>query len=151
MTRLPVTAHDASVTGQRDDTPARISCSPTGAGQPVGRLTRLTPCGHHDTQVTLKVALDATPLEGARTGVGEFCQEILEAFATRPDLEVGAFAISRRGRRGIAGLLPPGVKALGPPGPASPPGCSTHRGRDGRSHPSSSTPAGSTWSTGRTS
>ncbi len=70
--------------------------------------------------MTLKVALDATPLEGARTGVGEFCQEILEAFATRPDLEVGAFAISRRGRRGIAGLLPPGVKALGPPGPGLP-------------------------------
>ncbi len=70
--------------------------------------------------MTLKVALDATPLEGARTGVGEFCQEILEAFATRPDLEVGAFAISRRGRRGIAALLPPGVKALGPPGPGLP-------------------------------
>ena len=70
--------------------------------------------------MTLKVALDATPLEGARTGVGEFCQEILEAFAARPDLDVGAFAISRRGRSGIAALLPAGVKALGRRGPGLP-------------------------------
>ena len=70
--------------------------------------------------MTLKVALDATPLEGTRTGVGEFCQEILEAFATRADLQVGAFAISRRGRNGIAGLLPSGVKALGRTGPGLP-------------------------------
>jgi glycosyltransferase involved in cell wall biosynthesis len=68
----------------------------------------------------LKVALDATPLAGARTGVGEFCQEILEVFATRPDLQVGAFAISSHGRSGITRLLPAGVKALGPPGPGLP-------------------------------
>jgi glycosyltransferase involved in cell wall biosynthesis len=70
--------------------------------------------------VTLKVALDATPLEGTRTGVGEFCQEILESFAGRPDLQVGAFAISRRGRSGIAALVPPGVRTLGRPGPGIP-------------------------------
>jgi glycosyltransferase involved in cell wall biosynthesis len=68
----------------------------------------------------LKVALDATPLEGARTGVGEFCWNILEAFGARPDLEVGAFAVSRHGRRGITGRLPQGVKALGRPGAGLP-------------------------------
>ncbi len=68
----------------------------------------------------LKVALDATPLEGARTGVGEFCWNILEAFGALPDLEVGAFAVSRHGRRGITGRLPEGVAALGPPGAGLP-------------------------------
>jgi glycosyltransferase involved in cell wall biosynthesis len=68
----------------------------------------------------LNVALDATPLQGPQTGIGEFCSRILELFGTRPDLRVGAFSISRQGRHGITALLPPGVKALGPPGPGLP-------------------------------
>jgi glycosyltransferase involved in cell wall biosynthesis len=68
----------------------------------------------------LTVALDATPLQGPQTGIGEFCSRILEVLGTRPDLHVGAFAVSRRGRDGIRALLPPGVSALGPPGPGLP-------------------------------
>jgi glycosyltransferase involved in cell wall biosynthesis len=45
---------------------------------------------------------------------------LLEALGRRDDLDVGAFALSRHGRAGIAGLLPPGVRALGPPGPGIP-------------------------------
>ncbi len=68
----------------------------------------------------LNVALDATPLQGPQTGIGEFCSRILEALGTTPGLHVGAFSLSRRGRAGMTGLLPPGVKALGPPGPGLP-------------------------------
>jgi glycosyltransferase involved in cell wall biosynthesis len=68
----------------------------------------------------LKVALDATPLRGARTGIGEFCFRALEALASKGDLDMGAFAVSRHGRRAIAGLVPQGVDVLGPPGPGLP-------------------------------
>jgi glycosyltransferase involved in cell wall biosynthesis len=68
----------------------------------------------------LKVALDATPLQGPQTGIGEFCSRILEVLGTMPDLRVGAFSMSRRGRAGITPLLPPGVEALGLPGPGLP-------------------------------
>ncbi len=68
----------------------------------------------------LPVALDATPLQGARTGVGQFCQGLLEALGRRDDIDAGAFALSRSGRAGIEGLLPPGVRALGWAGPGLP-------------------------------
>jgi glycosyltransferase involved in cell wall biosynthesis len=68
----------------------------------------------------LNIALDATPLQGPQTGIGEFCSRILEELGTRPDLKVGAFSVSRSGRDGITALLPPGVKALGAPGPGLP-------------------------------
>jgi len=68
----------------------------------------------------LNVALDATPLQGPRTGIGEFCERILEAFGARADLHVGAFSISRGGRAALRPLLPAGVRALGPPGPGLP-------------------------------
>jgi glycosyltransferase involved in cell wall biosynthesis len=68
----------------------------------------------------LKVALDATPLAGEQTGVGVFCSELLAELAHQPGLEVGAFALSRKGRSLLHGRLPPGVRALGPPGPGLP-------------------------------
>lgn len=68
----------------------------------------------------LIVALDGTPLSGERTGVGVFCAELLRELARHRGLEVGAFAISRRGRRLLDGRLPDGVQALGPPGPGVP-------------------------------
>ncbi len=52
--------------------------------------------------------------------MGQFCQGLLEALGRRDDVEVGAFALSRHGRAGIEGLLPPGVRALGWPGPGIP-------------------------------
>ena len=68
----------------------------------------------------LRVALDATPLLGARTGVGEFCLRLLEALAARQDVQVGAFAVSWRGRHGLAAQVPPGVTVLRRRAPAMP-------------------------------
>ncbi len=68
----------------------------------------------------LVVALDATPLLGVRTGVGAFCAGALEAVGSRPDLDVAAFAVSWRRRRGIVGQLPPGVRAVDAAMPARP-------------------------------
>lgn len=68
----------------------------------------------------LRVALDATPLLGTRTGVGVFCRYALEALAARPDLEVGAFAVSWRRRGGIRAEVPAGVRVLDRPMPARP-------------------------------
>jgi glycosyltransferase involved in cell wall biosynthesis len=68
----------------------------------------------------LRVALDATPLLGLRTGVGVFCLGALQALATRPELDVHAFAVSWRRRAGIEALLPPNVSAQQRPMPARP-------------------------------
>jgi glycosyltransferase involved in cell wall biosynthesis len=64
----------------------------------------------------LRAALDGTPLAGKPTGIGAFCAGLLAALARRPDLDVGAFAISRRGRADLDGKLPEGVRPLGPRG-----------------------------------
>jgi glycosyltransferase involved in cell wall biosynthesis len=68
----------------------------------------------------LRVALDATPLLGLRTGVGVFCLGALRALAERPELDVRAFAVSWRRRAGIEALLPPNVSAAQRPMPARP-------------------------------
>ena len=68
----------------------------------------------------MRVALDATPLLGTRTGVGVFTEHALEALQARDDLAVSAFAISWRRRRGIREHLPAGVRALDTPMPARP-------------------------------
>ncbi len=59
----------------------------------------------------VRVAVDATPLLGSRTGVGEFCSGALGALATRPELSVSAFAITWRRRQMLGPELPPGVPA----------------------------------------
>ena len=68
----------------------------------------------------LRVALDATPLLGTRTGVGVFTEHALSALKDRGDLEVSAFAVSWRRRRGIRQHLPQGVRAVDTPMPARP-------------------------------
>lgn len=68
----------------------------------------------------LDVAVDATPLLGPRTGVGEFCLGILAGLSGRRELDVGAFAISWRRRHGIEEHLPPGISSIGRPMPARP-------------------------------
>ena len=68
----------------------------------------------------LRVALDATPLLGTRTGVGVFTEHALEALQQRDDLAVSAFAVSWRRRRGIREHLPAGVRAVDTPMPARP-------------------------------
>jgi len=68
----------------------------------------------------LRVAVDATPLLGARTGVGVFTHELLRGLGARPDVDVTAFPVSIAGRADLPGLLPPGVSARTPPLPARP-------------------------------
>jgi glycosyltransferase involved in cell wall biosynthesis len=68
----------------------------------------------------LRVALDATPLLGHPTGVGQFCRGLLGALAVRGDVSASAFAVSWRRRRGIEGLLPVGVPARQRAMPARP-------------------------------
>jgi len=57
----------------------------------------------------LRVALDATPLIGHRTGVGEFCLGALGGLAERTDVSVSAFAVSWRRRNRVQEVLPTGV------------------------------------------
>ncbi|MDQ3145333.1 MAG: glycosyltransferase family 1 protein, partial [Actinomycetota bacterium] len=57
----------------------------------------------------LRVAFDATPLLGVRTGVGAFTASVLEGLALRPDVDVTAFAVTWRGRDALAAMVPAGV------------------------------------------
>ncbi|HYA44400.1 MAG TPA: glycosyltransferase family 1 protein [Acidimicrobiales bacterium] len=82
-------------------------------------VSQLSPAGDPGDP-PIRVALDATPLLGPRTGVGEFCFRALGALALRDDLRVGAFAITWRRRHGITGEVPSGVAVLGRSMPARP-------------------------------
>src|SRR5712692_9539918 len=62
--------------------------------------------------LSLRVALDATPLIGVRTGVGAFAFHALEALTAHPELELQAFALTWRGRGELTGLLPKGVRRV---------------------------------------
>ncbi|HET6810363.1 MAG TPA: glycosyltransferase family 1 protein [Acidimicrobiales bacterium] len=68
----------------------------------------------------LRVAVDATPLLGVRTGVGVFCEWALACLARREELEMSAFAVSWRRRGGIRAHLPAGVRMVDRPMPARP-------------------------------
>ena len=75
---------------------------------------------HNDERPRLRVAVDATPLLGLPTGIGAFCEGALAAMGSRPGLDVRAFAVSWRRRRGIEDRLPAGVVARQRPMPARP-------------------------------
>jgi glycosyltransferase involved in cell wall biosynthesis len=72
------------------------------------------------TAARMRVAVDATPLHGARTGVGRFTHEILCALASRPDLEVIAYSLSWRAEHPLAELVPTGVSVVRRPMAATP-------------------------------
>jgi len=59
----------------------------------------------------LRVAVDGTPLLGARTGVGEFTFHLLRALEARADVDPVAYLVTRHGARDLAPFLPPGVVA----------------------------------------
>ncbi|HXR22557.1 MAG TPA: glycosyltransferase family 1 protein [Acidimicrobiales bacterium] len=71
-------------------------------------------------EVRLRVAFDATPLLGPRTGVGEFCSGALQALAERADLAMGAYSMSGRRRHAIAAEVPAGVAVHDRPMAAGP-------------------------------
>lgn len=66
----------------------------------------------------MRVAVDATPLLDTRTGVGYFTEALLQGLGERDDVDVTAFPVSLRGRAGLAGLVPAGVRVVAPPLPA---------------------------------
>lgn len=66
----------------------------------------------------LRVAVDATPLLGHRTGVGVFVSAVLPLLGADPGLALSAYALSLRGGRTLPGHLPPGVVPLTRPMPA---------------------------------
>lgn len=66
----------------------------------------------------LRLAYDATPLLGARTGVGIMTARVLERLAARDDLVVTAFAATWRGRGQLAEHVPSGVRVTTRPMPA---------------------------------
>lgn len=67
----------------------------------------------------MRIAVDATSLLGARTGIGTCTAEILRRLP-RPDLDVVAFAVSARGARHLGDELPPGVRTVSRPMAARP-------------------------------
>ncbi|MCU1357174.1 MAG: glycosyltransferase [Acidimicrobiales bacterium] len=66
----------------------------------------------------MHVSLDVTSLLDPPTGVGVFTGELLDGLARRDDVDLAAFAISLRGRRRLADVVPPGVRTAGRPFPA---------------------------------
>src|SRR5437588_12441607 len=68
----------------------------------------------------LRVALDATPLFGARTGVAMFTSGVLGALATRGDVEPSVYAVTWRGRGEVGQLVPQGVGVARSPMAARP-------------------------------
>ena len=57
----------------------------------------------------MRLALDATPLLGPRTGVATFTAGALGALSRRPDISVTGYALSWRGRTTLRESLPAGV------------------------------------------
>lgn len=67
----------------------------------------------------MRIALDATPLLGPRTGVGQYVAALATALADRADDdELLATAFTARGRSGLETAVPEGWRAVGPPAPA---------------------------------
>ncbi len=62
----------------------------------------------------VRVAVDATPLLGDRTGIGVAVAGSVHALAKRPDVDLIGYGLSWRGRRQLAGSLPPGMDAARP-------------------------------------
>ena len=68
----------------------------------------------------LRLAIDATPLLGARTGIGRFAARLVEGLAADGSVDVLAYAATWRGRGDLAALLPPSIHHNGRPMPARP-------------------------------
>ena len=78
---------------------ARLPAGPGGPGQPPPALASRP----------VRIAADATPLLGPRTGVGVFVAGALGALARRDDTEVVAYGLTARGRTSLREVLPEGV------------------------------------------
>lgn len=70
--------------------------------------------------MALRVAFDAAPLLGARTGIGVATAGLLEALATRPELAFTAYGLTGTGWADLRRQLPAGVRPARAPLPAGP-------------------------------
>jgi glycosyltransferase involved in cell wall biosynthesis len=66
----------------------------------------------------MRVAIDATPLLGPRSGVGEVVAGIAPELARRSGVELIAYALTLRGRDDLAAHIPPATRAATRPYPA---------------------------------
>jgi glycosyltransferase involved in cell wall biosynthesis len=66
----------------------------------------------------LRVAVDATPLLGVRTGIGQVTARLIQELSTIEGLEVMAYALTWRGRKHLTRELPGGVASKTRPVPA---------------------------------
>ena len=66
----------------------------------------------------LRVNVDATSLLEPLTGVGVFARELVDGLARRPDVDLGVFAVSWRGRELLADVAPEGAAVHRRPLPA---------------------------------
>lgn len=67
---------------------------------------------------SLRVSLDVTSLLHPLTGVGVFVREVADGLAERADVDLSVFAVSWRGRRGLAVAAPAGAAVHARPLPA---------------------------------
>jgi glycosyltransferase involved in cell wall biosynthesis len=58
---------------------------------------------------SLRAAIDATSLHGARTGVARFASALIEELAGDPSIDLVAYAVTWRGREALQSLVPTGV------------------------------------------
>ncbi len=68
----------------------------------------------------MSVAVDATPLLGQRSGVGEFVMGLLGGLGRDSEVDAGAFAVSWRRRHSAQEQLPGGITFIDRPLPARP-------------------------------
>jgi glycosyltransferase involved in cell wall biosynthesis len=84
-------------------------------GATQGRLTTVP-----NRTAVVRVALDATPLFGARTGVAMFTSGVLGALAARSDVDPSVYAVTWRGRGRLHEMVPDDIVVAGGPMAARP-------------------------------
>ena len=76
------------------------------------------PASEEANRNEIRVALDATPLLGDRTGIGEVVGGIIQELASREGVAISAYALTLRGRRDLKVALPDAVESATRPIPA---------------------------------
>lgn len=66
----------------------------------------------------MRIAVDATPLIGAGTGVATFTRGALRSLAQRSDIDLVGYGLTIRGRKHLGAVVPPGVTVVARPMPA---------------------------------
>ncbi len=67
----------------------------------------------------MRIAVDATPLVGAGTGVATFTRGAIGALARQSNIDLTAYGLTLRGRAALARAVPDGVAVVGRPMPAT--------------------------------